>query len=118
MTEFAIVLPVLALVLFGIMQLGILFNNYVTLTDAVRAGGRQAAVGRSVPDPTGATISRVRGAADGLKQADLTVTVTAAGGWAQGSDVTVRATYPYSVNLLGLVVGSGTLVSTMTERVE
>jgi len=32
--------------------------------------------------------------------------------------VTVRATYPYSISLLGMVVKSGRLSSTTTERVE
>src|SRR5439155_25183159 len=53
MTEFALVLPVLALVLFAVIQFGIVFNNYVTLTDATRAGARKAAVGRHVSDPVG-----------------------------------------------------------------
>ena len=47
MAEFAIVLPLLVVLLFGIVQFGILFNNYVTLTDAARAGARAAAVSRS-----------------------------------------------------------------------
>ena len=38
MAEFTLVLPVLAILLFGIIQFGITFNNYITLTDAVRAG--------------------------------------------------------------------------------
>ena len=46
MTEFAVVLPVVALVLFAIVQFGIAFNNYLTLTDAVRRGARTAAVSR------------------------------------------------------------------------
>ena len=46
MTEFAIVLPMLAMLLFGIIQFGILYNNYVTVTDAARAGARKAAVSR------------------------------------------------------------------------
>ena len=41
-------LPVLVVMLFGIIQFGIVFNNYVTLTDAVRAGAREAAVARAV----------------------------------------------------------------------
>ncbi|MGH3115221.1 MAG: TadE family protein, partial [Gaiellaceae bacterium] len=41
MTEFALVLPLLALLLFGVIQFGIVFHQYVTLTDAVRAGARQ-----------------------------------------------------------------------------
>ena len=36
MVEFTLVLPVLLVVLFGIIQFGITFSNYVALTDAVR----------------------------------------------------------------------------------
>ena len=46
MTEFALALPILALLLFAVIQFGIAFNNYVTLTDATRAGARKAAVSR------------------------------------------------------------------------
>jgi len=116
MAEFAIVLPVLCLVLFGIFQFGILFNNYVTLTDAVRAGARTAAVSRSDADPTGAATAAVRSSGADLDQSQLNVTVTSS--WNAGTDVTVTATYPYSISLLGLVVTSGTLISKTTERVE
>src|SRR5204862_2571265 len=50
MTEFALVLPVLALILFAVLQFGIALNNYVTLTDAARAGARRAAVSSQDPD--------------------------------------------------------------------
>ena len=116
MTEFAVVLPVLVLVLFAIMQFGIAFNNYLTLTDAVRAGARTGAVSRRAADPTSATVTRVRTAGGDLNQSDLNVTVTST--WQPGSDVTVRATYPYSISLFGLVVKSGNLVSQVVERVE
>ena len=43
-----------------------LFNNYVTLTDAVRAGARQAAVSRDLPDPVLAASNRVKQSAAGL----------------------------------------------------
>jgi hypothetical protein len=46
------------------------------------------------------------------------VTVSAPGGWEPGTDVTVTATYPYSINLLGKVVKDGLLTSKTTERVE
>ena len=45
LTEFALALPILALLLFAVIQFGIAFNNYVTLTDATRAGARKAALG-------------------------------------------------------------------------
>ena len=116
MTEFAIVLPILLFVLLGIIQFGIVFNNYVTLTDAVRAGARKGAVARRLTDPSGAVQTQVRNAATDLKASDLSVSVTST--FVQGSDVTVTATYPYSIKLLGLVVKSGSLHSTTTERVE
>ena len=54
MVEFAIVLPILLMLVLGIIQFGITFNHYLTLTDAVRAGARQAAVSRTASDPVGA----------------------------------------------------------------
>jgi hypothetical protein len=38
--------------------------------------------------------------------------------WQPAADVTVTATYPYKVSLLGLVVKAGNLTSTTKERVE
>ena len=116
MAEFAIVFPVLAVVLFGIFQFGVLFNNYLTLTDAVRTGAREAAVARQTADPVAAATTAVRNSAEQLDQTDLAVTVTS--GWVPGSDVTVQATYPYSISLLGWVLTSGSLISKTTERVE
>ncbi len=116
LVEFTIILPILLLLILGIIQFGVVFNNYITLTDAVRAGARQASVGRSVADPSGAAVSRVRSSAANLDQAQLTVSVTSV--WTQGADVTVSATYPYSISLLGMVVQSGNLTSQSTERVE
>jgi Flp pilus assembly protein TadG len=116
MTEFALALPILALLLFAVIQFGIVFNNYVTLTDATRAGARKAAVGRRLQNPTGTVISAVRTSATDLKQSSLGVTVSSS--WQPGADVSVTATYPYSISLLGMVVKSGNLTSTTTERVE
>jgi Flp pilus assembly protein TadG len=116
LTEFALALPILALLLFAVIQFGIVFNNYVTLTDATRAGARKAAVGRQLSNPTSVTISAVRSSATDLKQGDLDVTVSST--WEPGADVNVTATYPYNISLLGMVVKSGRLSSTTTERVE
>ena len=116
MAEFAIVFPVLAVVLFAIVQFGILFNNYLTVTDAVRAGAREAAVARASANPAGVATTAVRNSAADLNQANLAVTVTS--DWLPGDDVTVQATYPYSISLLGWVVTSGSLTSKTTERVE
>jgi Flp pilus assembly protein TadG len=116
LTEFALALPILALLLFAVIQFGIVFNNYVTLVDATRAGARKGAVGREQQNPASAVTAEVRASARDLKQSDLNVTVTST--WQPSADVTVTATYPYAISLLGLVVKSGRLSSQTTERVE
>jgi len=115
-TEFALALPILALLLFAVVQFGIAFNNYVTLTDATRAGARKAAVGRQSTNPVGDCQAAIRGSARDLTQASLIPTCSST--WQPGADVTVTATYPYKISLLGLVVKTGRLSSTTTERVE
>ncbi len=115
MVEFILVLPVLLIVLFGIVQFGITFKDYVTLTDAVRAGARTAAVSRNSANPTADTIARVKNASD-LTPANVDVTVTST--WVHGDDVVVTGKYPYSISLFGVVVASGQLSTTTTERVE
>jgi Flp pilus assembly protein TadG len=116
MTEFALVLPILVVLLFGVIQFGIVFNNYITVTDAVRAGARKGAVGRHIQNPDAAVVQSVRDAATDLRQSDLNVTVVSS--WQAGETVTVTGSYPYSISLLGLVVKSGRLTSTTKERVE
>src|SRR5438034_6758385 len=116
LTEFALALPILALLLFAVIQFGIVFNNYVTLVDATRAGARKRAVGREQQNPASAVTAEVRASARDLTQSNLNVTVTST--WQPASDVTVTATYPYSISLLGMVVKSGRISSSTTERVE
>ncbi len=116
MVEFILVLPVLLIVLFGIFQFGITFKNYIALTDAVRAGARTAAVSRYSVDPVADTKARVKTASNlsGMVDSDVQVTST----WLHGADVVVTAKYPYRISLLGVVVASGDLTSSTTERVE
>jgi Flp pilus assembly protein TadG len=120
MTEFALVLPVLVSLLFGIIQFGVLFNNYVTLTDAVRAGARTAAVSRLSTDPVGDTINKIESAASDLDQTKLTPVVPPASAFVRGNDIAVKATYPWEIRLplIGITLASGDLTSTTTERVE
>jgi hypothetical protein len=92
------------------------FNNYLNLTDAVRAGARVAAVSRSATDPTNTAKAAVRNAAGGLTQSQLDVQVNS--NWQAGSDVTVAGSYPYTLSIFGIPVYSGSLTSTTTERVE
>jgi Flp pilus assembly protein TadG len=116
MVEFTLVLPVLLVLLFGIIQFGIAFNNYVALTDAVRAGARTASVSRFSSTPVADTTNRVKTASGDLDPTKVNVTVTS--DWVDGDDVVVSATYPYAISLFGVVVASGNLSSTTTDRVE
>lgn len=116
MVEFTLVLPLLLVLMFGVVQFGIAFHDYISITDAARAGARKAAVSRQATDPVGDTEAAVRASAANLDQAKLAVSV--ASSWQHGLDVTVTASYPYAIKLLGLYVYSGQLKSKVTERVE
>lgn len=118
MVEFALVLPILLVLMLGIVQFGVAFNNYVTLTDAVRAGARKAAVSRNTSDPAGACRTAVLNAGTNLDQAELGSDLSCVSSWVQGSEVTVHASYPYDIKLLDWSVFSGRVNSTMKERVE
>lgn len=117
-TEMALVLPILAAILLAIAQFGILFNNYITLTDATRTGARKAAVSRFTGDQGAAAVTAVRAAASNLTPSKLDVSVTSDNWKVPGSEVIVTATYPYDLNILGWVVQSGNLTSTTKERLE
>lgn len=116
--EFTLIIPVLLFILLAIAQFGGLYNHYVTITDATRAGARAAVVSRQATDPVATAVQAVRNSAKELDQTKLSVTVTPAPPWTSGQEVTVTATYPYSIDLVGLVVKSGNLSSTTKERVE
>jgi Flp pilus assembly protein TadG len=115
-TEVVLGLPFALILCLGCVQLGVAFNHYRSVSDAVRVGAETAAYSRSAPDPVALTIAEVRNAASDLEQSKLSVSV--ASNWAPGDDVMVTARYPYEINVLGLVVKSGFLESRTVERVQ
>jgi len=64
--EFALILPILVMMVFGIFQFGIAFNNWIALTHAAREGARLAAVGQYEE-------SRVRESAPSVQIESITV---------------------------------------------
>jgi Flp pilus assembly protein TadG len=118
LVEMAMVLPILIAVVLGIAQFGVAYNNSVTLTDATRAGARKAAVSRFVGDAGASAVATVKSSATNLTASKLSVSVTSTNWTVPGSDVTVTASYPYSINILGWTVKSGNLTSTQNERLE
>jgi len=116
MVEFALVIPIFLMLLLGILQFGIIFNNFITLTDAARAGSRVAAVSRLDSCPKCKAEAAVKDAAGGLDKSSVQVSVSST--WAPGEQVTVTARYPYKINILGKVVAAGDLTAEIKERVE
>ncbi len=119
--ELALVAPLLIVLLLGIAQGGIAFNHYLAVTDAARAGSREAILAR-ISNLSVATIQQTAtNAASDLNSSQIGVTVsdpTDPTFQTSGSPVTVTVAYPYSINLLGWVVSSGSLKSSMTDRLE
>ena len=88
MIEFALILPLLLLVMFAIFQFGFMFYSYISIQQAAREGARSAAVGKndalittaitnaSTLDPTMLTISIAPAPATRLAGSNVTVTVT------------------------------------------
>jgi Flp pilus assembly protein TadG len=128
MVEFAMVLPILMAVMLGIVQFGIIFNNYETLTDASRVAGRRAATSRFVGDNGASAVTAAKNAASNLNltNAQIDISSCAPGTYpcttqdwtTPGNEVTVKLTYPYSIKILDWSVKSGNLTVIQKERLE
>ena len=136
LVEFALVVPVLALLVLGVVKFGTVYSNYTQLIDATRSSARQFAIERGQGDPCGDAVGRLTSAAGSLKTASITVKLTEAGDantytyangvssgtcptLVSGQSATVQATYPCDLSFLGVnFFPSCTLSSTATERVE
>jgi len=69
LVEFALVVPIFLIVLFGMFSMGLYLNGYLQLTDATEIGGRYLATLRwvtSVSDPCAATATVMESAAPGV----------------------------------------------------
>lgn len=85
--EFALVVPVLLALVFGIIDFGIFFADSVSARSGVREAARQAVVGQC---PTMACIADLtRDRIDPIAGGTTYVKVTAPGGWKRGNDVLV-----------------------------
>lgn len=73
LVEFALILPLLLLLIFGIVQFGIILNGYVSVTHAVREGVRLAAVGKVVEDVENKVLEQANAGFLTLVKADISV---------------------------------------------
>lgn len=111
--ELALALPLVALLLLALVQVGLVVRDAVLVVHAAREAARQAAV---APGDAGVRDAAV--ASSGLEPDRLTVEVTGRG--APGSRVRVRVRYraPTAVPLVGGLIGDLTLTAGATMRVE
>ncbi|QCQ22966.1 pilus assembly protein [Desulfoglaeba alkanexedens ALDC] len=94
--EFAIILPILIMLLFGIFQFGIAFNNYIAITHAAREGARLAAVDPLNPDDLKEIIIQ-RAYPVPLKEGDITIRTPE--GTEVGQPVEVEISYDITIEI-------------------
>ena len=106
MMEFAIMLPVFLLILFGIINYSFLLFNQVTITNAAREGARWASINTTSTTPSAicshssSNTTDPCGIANGYAHSALimadTITSTSTGAGTKGSTVTVTVSYNFS----------------------
>ena len=130
--EFAMILPVLMLLFFGILRFGVALNANLTLTDGVRAAARQFAISRASATVFTDTMARFRSSTPTLVPGNVTVALSVNGtscssdatckqalATAAGLPATMVAAYPCDLSFLGFDFAPGcTLSSQTTQRVE
>jgi Flp pilus assembly protein TadG len=132
--EFALIAPLLLMMIMGIIQFSITLNNYIELTEAVRTGARNLAISRAMASatPYATTVADISASAGNLTAANITVTMSVNGtacasdgacstalSTAAGDTATVTATYPCNLTVMGFnFLPSCTLQSQTADLVE
>ncbi len=115
LVEFALILPLLMLFVFGIIEFGGTYNNFVSLRNGVREGARLAVVNdQSNGDILTETKQRI------ALDASQTKVRVVLNGTHVGDTVTVCASYP-AYNITGVMrpfLGNRVVTSSVTMRLE
>jgi Flp pilus assembly protein TadG len=107
--EFAILLPVLLLIVFGTMEFGMMMYGREVVTNATREGARHGIIAQAPPVTSGEMITWATNylTGTGVSPSSVTFSVPACCG-ATGTPVTMAATYrypwliPYIPTMLGV----------------
>lgn len=101
LVEFALVLPLVLLILFAIIQFGLMLNTYVTVSDAARSGARQLALEQGINDPCdpAVKVATTAGSAIGLTPTNVTIGFTSATGTTVGTTTTYSTTADYCASV-------------------
>lgn len=96
LVEFAIIIPILFLLIMGILQFGMMLNSYLTIENASREGAREGIAGSSDADIR----SRILAVTPNLDHNDLTITITPdENSRSAGDTLTVTVTYNYKLTV-------------------
>jgi Flp pilus assembly protein TadG len=110
--EFAIISPVMIMIMTGIFQFGVAMNHYLNLTNAAAQGALTLALSRGTTTPYTSTRAAITAAAPNLVPAQTTVTVkingvacttdaTCSAALVAGLPALVKATYPCNLTVMG-----------------
>lgn len=116
LVEFALVLPLLLLLVFGAVDLGRLFHAYITISNAAREGARYGII---YPEDTAGilTITRREAQASGLdlNPAVSAVVVSFPQGLGQRLPIRVTVTYHFHLILTGILTNQDLTLSRSAE---
>ncbi|WP_223592031.1 TadE/TadG family type IV pilus assembly protein [Neobacillus bataviensis] len=116
LVEFALILPILILLLLGIIDFARIFHVYLTMDHAGREAARAASIGKDDSNIKSTAINNA--SSIGLTADKIVVTPT--GTRSSGSNVTIKITYPvtFLTPMIGNIIGPLTLTDTTVMRVE
>jgi Flp pilus assembly protein TadG len=92
LVEFALILPILLLLVMGILQFGMMLNSYLSIENASREGARAGIIGRSDTEIKNTVIST----SPSLDPNNVIVTITPTeANRKSGETLTVKVTYNF-----------------------
>jgi Flp pilus assembly protein TadG len=134
LVEFAVVLPVLLMLVTGIIQFGSVYNKYITLTDAARNGAQTLAIGRGLGNPCGPAVTQTTNSASaiGLTSGQVTTSFSSgqdicgtspytganSGNEVEGDQATVTASQPVTLNVFGIGLFNLNLSASASDAVQ
>ncbi|WP_312468866.1 pilus assembly protein [Neobacillus sp.] len=115
LVEFALVLPLLVMLLFGIVDFGRALHAYLTIDHAGREAARAASIGKD--NAAVKVIAKNQGTSIGLKEDWVNVSPASR---TPGTDISITITYPFNfiTPVLGPLVKSIDLKNKTVMRVE
>jgi Flp pilus assembly protein TadG len=113
LVEFALIVPVLILLLLGIMDFARIFHAYLTIDHAGREAARAASIGKDASAITSMAVNQ--GTSINLQASHVTVSTGSS-----GTNATITISYPitFLTPVIGNIVGPLTLKDTTVMRVE